>query len=716
MRDPNNKTDPGARIIIVDGIELSLPPLPKKGAFEKAIEEARERDLRRSARDDGYTSVVTATAEWHRIRSIPRRVLDLKDVQDLTLVFRKPGGTMNLRPIQSASLYEAHVANGLFGPLPVGSGKTLLTLLLPEAMDSERAVLLIPTQLRNQLINEIEHVYSPHFNIELERIVQIVAYSELSLARNSTLLEELNPDLIIADECHALRRSSAARTKRFLRYMRENPQCRFVGLSGTITSNSILDYAHLIELALRKNSPLPDRYQELQDWAGVLDVKPKKRVQAGVLQQLCQGDENVRQGYRRRLVETLGVVAPEEGAIGTSLLVENIRPSVVPREIVESLNEVLNTWAFRGEEYSDPLAIWRFMRQMSCGFYYRWIWPDNEPDDEWLEARAAWKAAARSKIKLNRPGMDSELLVSNAAERWRKSVEDHSNCVGAWSVEDHSQCEYTTEIRNACGRCGDIPTPGCSQCEKNRERIMKNCIYGYSRKSKQCTGKSPTFEPVECKLYPQVKYCTGKKPTPTTKGVFQSEEWIAWCRVKGRYNPAPPTEAVWVSDWLAKDAVKRAHKLVKDGRKVILWYSHKVLGDRMEELSGFPHYGSGQDASGSTHSAMICSIATQGTGKNLQHYNHNIILSVPTNGKDFEQLVGRTHRPGQLADRVVVSYYDHTDALDDAMTSIINDALYTKDSMGLEQKILYADGEKIKLKKQSIEKIREERQRTTKKQ
>jgi hypothetical protein len=594
-----------------------LPPKPKKGAFAEALKKSKDKLANKDARDAGFAGSVANSPEFARIMQVPRRILDLDEVTDLTSIFRKDGGTMDLRPIQSAALIDAHTANGFLGPIGVGHGKTLISLLLPEAMDSERTVLLVPPQLRDQLTREIVEVYGPHFNLPLERIVQVVAYSELSLAKNAELLDALDPDLIVADECHNLKRAQSARTKRFLRYMRENPHCRFCGMSGTMTNRSIKDYAHLLELALRKNSPLPNSYKELCDWSGALDVKPAKLMLPGVLKELCNEKENVRQGYRGRLIETLGVVATEESALGTSILVRNIKPDAVPASIEAAIAEVKRYWSYNGEEFSDPLAFWRFQRQISCGFYYRWVWPDGKPDEEWLEARSAWKKAARDKIKLGRKGMDSEFLVASAAERWR-----------------------------------------------------------------QKTQEDKEFKP------------------GTT--FFACEEWLAWREVKGRYKPTPPTEAVWLSDFVAVDAIKRAKKLVKAGRKVIIWYSHKIIGNRLGDLSGFSHYGSGTDASATTEDVIICSIATQGTGKNLQHYNHNIIVTMPTNGKDFEQLAGRTHRPGQLEDSVIIDYYDHTESLDKHMSDVIADALYIQDSTGQRQKILYADGEKIKHKQQTI--------------
>jgi hypothetical protein len=650
-----------------------------ESAFGRALRKSKNRGAKRN----GYKGIVQQTREFSRIMNIPIRYLDLDDVTDITCIFRKPGGEMQLRPIQSASLIESNEANGLFAPISVGGGKELISLLLPEAMDSERAVIIIPSQLREQYAREIDEVYGPHFNLPMERIVRIITYSDLSQAKNTGLLDELEPDLIVCNEVHNLKRKGSARTKRFLRYMRENPHCRLAALSGTMTSRSILDYAHIIELALRKNSPLPDGHEELALWAAALDVKVKKAADPGVLKLFLLPEDkgNVRLGYRRRLVTIKGVIASQQGSIGTGLLVEPIQPPNIPQAVTEALEEVEKTWAYNGEVFASPISFWRFCRQMSSGFYLRWVWPKGAPDEDdqdWLNARAAWKKAMREKLKTAGEGMDSELLLSNAAERWRKKTEDHSKCEGEFVGKDHSKC-------------------------------TKRCTH-YPDRPDRCTGEAPEYRSTKCNLYPKhVQHCTGVKSVRPKEGakLFASEEYIAWKKVKGRYNPSPPTEAVIVSDFVVHAAIARARYHMEKGRTVIIWYADVAIGDLLEKASGFPRFGQGADASNVKEDVIICSIATQGTGKNLQHYNTSVIITMPTSGKDMEQLIGREHRPGQEADTVVIEYFDHTASLDKCMDDVIADAMYIEETNGGEQKILYADGAAIQRKKIAQRKMTE---------
>lgn len=377
---------------------------------------------------------VGTSPEFDRIISLPRRQISVKadntvvlkwadkeeKVPDLTPVFAKPGGKLKLRPLQNAALWEAYNHNGGFFMLSVGEGKTLIALLLAEAMNSKKTVLLVKPELRNQLLKKDLPFYRQHFNLPLDRIY-VVAYSELSSVRKAEVLEKIQPDLVIADEAHKLRLRSAARTRRFLRYMRRHPETRFVGLSGTFLKRSLTDFAHLIELALKKNSPIPNNFKDLEEWGEALDVSDDPKP-AGVLAQFCGPDENVRQGFRRRLVETPGVVASTETSIGTSLIIQE-RKLEVPMKVKAELAKLYDTWQIGEEELTDAMSLMRVAREICCGFWYRWDWSFNNGirDDEWIRARRSWHKECRSRLlQTSIPGMDSPLLLYNAAKdgRW----------------------------------------------------------------------------------------------------------------------------------------------------------------------------------------------------------------------------------------------------------------------------------------------------------
>jgi hypothetical protein len=332
---------------------------------------------------------------------------------------------MKLWPIQSAALLEAERANGLFAMMPVGTGKSLLAALLPDAMRSKNAVLLLPAQLKRKTLKTVWPELSQHFNLPLERI-HLVSYTELERAPGD-VLERLQPDLVIADEAHALKHPKAARTWRFLDYFKKFPATRFVAMSGTFTKASITEYAHLIRLALKDGSPLPRDYLTLAEWSEALDVSDNPRS-AGALDRLCEDRNHVHSDCRNRfscrLFATDGVVSLPHGFSQTALTLRGRRIQPPPN-VIATIERLRKSWEVgnpeapdeASEEVTDDLTYARFIRQLALGFYCRWRWP-NGRDVEWLRARAQWHAAVRHILRYCRgPGLDSPMLVARAADR-----------------------------------------------------------------------------------------------------------------------------------------------------------------------------------------------------------------------------------------------------------------------------------------------------------
>ena len=305
----------------------------------------------------------------------------------------------------------------------MGDGKTLLDLLTPMVMPNCRvAVLLIQHDLRKQL--EVDwDFYAQHWNLPNlaggrwawhgRPWLHIVAYSELSGAKNSDLLDRINPDLIIADEGQNIRRRNTARTKRFLRYMHAHPAVRLCVWSGTLTKKSIKDYAHLSNLALRDGSPTPLHWPTVEEWGGAIDPSDWPSP-IGKLAALCQPGEHIHKGWRRRLTSTPGVVSsPDKGNCDASLVFHQ-REVKVPVAVKDALALLETTWQRPdGEELVDAMSKARCARELACGFYYRWRWPRGEPKEvieAWLEARKAWHKELREKLKSSREFLDPSPL------------------------------------------------------------------------------------------------------------------------------------------------------------------------------------------------------------------------------------------------------------------------------------------------------------------
>jgi hypothetical protein len=139
----------------------------------------------------------------------------------------------DLLPVQAWALHEAEKYGGLLGPIGVGHGKTLLDMLTPMVTSAKRAVLLLPPNLKRQFLEVDWKFYGNHWRLPNLSggqsyepglpFLYVVAFSELSGAKSTALLDGLKPDTIIVDEAHNVRNATAARTKRFLRFLKQFP-------------------------------------------------------------------------------------------------------------------------------------------------------------------------------------------------------------------------------------------------------------------------------------------------------------------------------------------------------------------------------------------------------------------------------------------------------------------------------------------------------------
>jgi len=332
----------------------------------------------------------------------------------------------------------------------------------------------------------------------------------------------------------------------------------------------------------------------MNDWANALDenVRPEMRTAAGALKRLCKPNETPRDGYRRRLVETPGVVCTTESELGTSLVIRKDRPAPTAK-IKRALSALETDWVTpSGEDVSDSLDFYRKARELSLGFYYRWVWDASVSEaakSTWLNSRAQWRRLVREQSK--RSLYDTELLVANA---------------------------YSS---------GDL------------------------------TKDSILF-------------------------------WD-WREVKSTTLP-PKTEAVWFDDSLLR-------RVTLPKEPCLVWVDNKALAEHLSELLELPYYGAGPKDTRRLLSHIenkdghaILSIQAHGTGKNLQTYNQSLVLTCPSSGATWEQLLGRLHRPGQKADEVLFRVWTHTKPLQAAFAQAIADASYIETTLGSKQKLSYA--------------------------
>lgn len=416
----------------------------------------------------GLRPAVTDTPDLERILALPRRP-QIDDEQDpvkaralielMTGRLRRTritpctcgerGCIRELKFAQAWALYELSIVGGLLGPIGVGHGKTGLDILAPLVIPNCKvAVLLIPPGLREQLLRDYL-AWDEHFNVPTLMLdngkgyivpgaptLHVVPFSKFSRATATDLLESIRPDTIIIDEAHKARHPDTATTKRILRYFSAHPETRLACWSGTLTAASIEDYAHLSALALREQSPLPLDPGTVKEWALAIDPSDWP-APMGHLMKLCEPGEHIHQGYHRRLVQTMGVVATKAGAIDASINLHE-RKVETPAHVKDLLKDVRATWIRPdGEELVEIIEMKAAARQLACGFYYRWKFPKGEPEDlilRWFAARKAWHKELREKLKRSREHLDSPLLCAKAAIRYYQDP-PYTGDLPTWNAE-----------------------------------------------------------------------------------------------------------------------------------------------------------------------------------------------------------------------------------------------------------------------------------------
>ncbi len=353
-------------------------------------------------------------AELTRILSLPRRTINGEElIAPLTEALKTPRGTWKLNAPQAQALYDIGTFGGGFLPLRVGSGKTLITLLAPLMVDAKRPVLLLPAALIGKTNDEIRETYSPHWRVPTS--IRMISYEMLGRVQGADYLSTWKPDLIIADECFRLKSKRAGVTKRVARYMRENPETKFVAASGTIMKDSLRDFAHIMRWCLKDGTPLPQKEEDLDEWADALDIKIPvfQRLDPGALTALSGGDADlaaVRRGFQKRILETPMVVGSSGEEVACSLYIEGHVLSVQP--ITEAHFTTLRTkWETpEGWAFSEAVDLWRHARELALGFHYSWEVPGPEG---WLNARRNWSAKVRLILAHSRT-LDTELQVALA--------------------------------------------------------------------------------------------------------------------------------------------------------------------------------------------------------------------------------------------------------------------------------------------------------------
>jgi hypothetical protein len=715
------------------------------------------------------SQVVARTSEIKRIAALPRRTWSEESAASLAVMLTRelktPAGTMNLRPVQAVSLYEAMEVGGLFGPIRVGAGKSLVCALAPLVLEARNPVLLMPASLVSKTWDEYKALRQ-HWRLPTN--VQIISYESLSLVASAQKLEYIRPDLIVADEAHFLKGHKAGRTRRVARYMHAHPETKFVAVSGTIMRSSIRDFAHLLRWALKGSAPVPVTDDEVATWADALDehVNPLGRRQPGALFDLAAepvevayGSMQARHVFQSRLLETKGVVASSKlDGVTCSIRIQALEYELSPvtEEHFKTLRAKWETPCGKG--FTQATEFRAYARELALGFSYTWI--AREKVGEWEHLVVESKPKQTSKKPPRPSTCDStdlkptqlgtkdtgtsllnrrlrELRQTSAIAKQTQNASSSSSdsdyeipsaspptSTGCASIATDSRLksmlrslkEPATDVRSAIANYATEEAVGVSTTIMLPEKSEASCVPGtteHSDCSEIALGLSEplrTFleanRPPSGWLSARREWCSfvreqisrSKKydtmlqiANACRASLLPSETLDAWKEIESSYEPA--TRPIFYET----TALETCLTWLKANTGIV-WVEHRAFGEALSRLSGAPYFGpGGLDASGASikdatgkHS-VIASIAACGQGFNLQMFSKNLITSCPSGAATIEQVLGRTHRDGQLADEVEVWILLGCREQYEAFDRSLEGAKAAEALLGHSQKLLLAD-------------------------
>jgi hypothetical protein len=170
----------------------------------------------------------------------------------------------------------------------------------------------------------------------------------------------------------------------------------------------------------------------------------------------------------------------------------------------------------------------------------------------------------------------------------------------------------------------------------------------------------------------------------------------SWLGVKPTFTPN--SEVVWHDDSALEWVLGWA-----GSNKGIIWVEHRGFGLRVAKAlkaryfnaQGRDDYGPVEETTQDKEGHIICSIASNHYGRNLQHgWDSNLITSPPSTPGITEQLLGRTHRSGQKKDIVTADFMLGCKEHWDGFYASISGAEHAKDQVSGSRKLLIATIEK----------------------
>jgi hypothetical protein len=602
-----------------------------------------------------------------------------------------------LRDIQIDAIYTYEIYGGLLGPLGVGHGKTLCTIVAGaigiRKRGHRRVLLVVPPEVYSQLAKRDLPQARRHLALDgipfwfvtgdkatRMRTAQqpgpgvfIYSYSSISTATGFDELAAICPTLIILDEAHKVASDSSARTKRLTSIMNQvekalkdgklGPEVtarrvETIALSGTITKKSIKDYAYLARRCLHEHAPVPIKEMAIQAFSRAMDADIDGTGQTDMDRERMRtliewsrkhdhdpytssniqltAQEATRDAFRHRLNTSPGVVGTSDSSADCSLIIawsEPPRPATADAELIATLM----TSVVKDMKTPDGDVIEFGMHT------YKWLWELTSgfynsliwPTVE--ELRVLW--AGRGKP-----------ISQQEAEALLQGAKDHHKLL----QEYYKELRYYLDYRH---------TPGCDSPMLVGQELTR-----------QLEGKEARYKiPIDL------------------KDAYQLQK-AAW------YDDLPERKArpIRICDYKIKSAVEwaRHHAPQNKGPGGIMWWHHPEIGRWVSEMltaEGIEHtYAPAGANEAPFKEGLVLASYAHGTGKNLQHQNRNLVIEMRREAAVMEQMLGRTHRSGQQADDVRADIFV-SNGFDLALfNAILRDSDYIQSTTGMMQRLCYA--------------------------
>lgn len=655
-----------------------------------------------TARLGSTGSLNTTDEELARILSLPfigegiARCPDRETYGRSLLNHACPAG-FKLRDLQIDSAYTYETFGGLLGPQGVGHGKTINTILCAvigiRKRGHRRVLLVVPSEVYSQLSKKDLPAARRHLALDgiafwfvqgdrTARMraasqpgpgVFIYAYSSMSTATGYDELAAICPTLFILDEAHSVARDTSARTKRFMTVMSQvekglrdgklgaDVQARaieMVALSGTITKKSVKDYAHLSRRCLRENSPLPIREAAVTSFAQAVDADVVGTGQTDLdrerMRQLVEWSrmhghdpytaakmqltvqEATRDAFRFRLNTSPGVVATSDSSVGCSLIIawsEPPRPkSVEADKLADLMRKVVQDMRTPDGDVIDyGMHTFKWLWELSAGFYNSLIWPTVD------ELRTT--NAQRGK-PITEP--EAEALLQGAKDHHALLQEYHKLLRAFLDTRHQPGCDSPMLVAQEITRQLDGSTA--------RYRIPSELRQAYQ------IHRDALFDDLPSRRRVPVRICD-----------YKIRSAVEWCRHHAPQNKGPGG---------------------------MVWFHHPEIGRWISEsltAEGIQHtVAMAGDNDAPFKEGLVVSSYAHATGKNLQHQNRNLVVELRREAAVMEQMLGRTHRSGQLADDVRADVFV-SNGFDLALfNALLRDSDYIQSTTGMMQRLCYA--------------------------